>query len=97
MRKRLSPQNSVTAVVLKLHTNKYRKLLPLPTSEITNSAAPEPEGSSPHSREVNIKEGKMAVPFGLHSELNVLTDSVQVVKEFRQLAWTVSQMTNVST
>jgi hypothetical protein len=38
---------------------------------------------------VNIKEGKMAVPSGLHSELNVLMDTVQVVKELQQLAWTM--------
>jgi hypothetical protein len=38
---------------------------------------------------VDIKEGKMAVPLGLHSELNVLMDTVQVAKELRQLAWTV--------
>jgi hypothetical protein len=35
--------------------------------------------------DVNIKEGKMAVCFVLSSELNVLVDTVQVVKELRQL------------
>jgi hypothetical protein len=39
--------------------------------------------------DVNIKEGKMVDPFGLHSELNVLMATVQVVKELRQLAWTM--------
>jgi hypothetical protein len=38
---------------------------------------------------VNIKEGKVAVPLGLHSEMNVLMVTVQVVKEVRRLAWTV--------
>jgi hypothetical protein len=41
------------------------------------------------SVDANIKEGKMAVPFGLHSELNALMDTVQVFKELRQLAWTM--------
>jgi hypothetical protein len=36
---------------------------------------------------VNIKEGKVTDPFGLHSELNILMYTVQVVKEVRQLAW----------
>jgi hypothetical protein len=43
------------------------------------------------TEDVNIKEGKMAVPFRLHSELNVPMDTVQVVKELRQLAWTMGQ------
>jgi hypothetical protein len=31
----------------------------------------------------------MAVHLGSHSELNVPTDTVQVVKKLRQLAWTM--------
>jgi hypothetical protein len=38
---------------------------------------------------VNIKEGKMAVPLRLHGELNALMDTIQAVKELRQLAWTM--------
>jgi hypothetical protein len=41
--------------------------------------------------DVNIKEGKMAVPFGLHRELNALMDTVQAIKELRQIAWTMGQ------
>jgi hypothetical protein len=37
--------------------------------------------------DVNVKVGKMAIPFGLYSELNATMDTVHVVKEFRQLAW----------
>jgi hypothetical protein len=31
----------------------------------------------------------MAITFGFHFELNVLMDTVQVVKELLQLAWTM--------
>jgi hypothetical protein len=31
----------------------------------------------------------MAVPLRLHGELNALMDTVQVVKELRQLVWTM--------
>jgi hypothetical protein len=39
--------------------------------------------------DVDIKEGKTAVPFGFHNELNVPMDTVQVLKELQQLAWTM--------
>lgn len=31
----------------------------------------------------------MAIPFGLHSELNIPIDTLDVVNELRQLAWTI--------
>jgi hypothetical protein len=39
--------------------------------------------------DANIEEGKMATPLGLHSEMNVLTDTVQVAKELQHLACTM--------
>jgi hypothetical protein len=41
--------------------------------------------------DANIVEGKMADTLSLHSEINVLMDTVQVVKELQHLASTTGQ------
>jgi hypothetical protein len=38
---------------------------------------------------IYVKEGKVAISFGLHSELNGLVDAVQVVKEVLKLVGSV--------
>jgi hypothetical protein len=38
---------------------------------------------------INTKEAKMAIPSHPHSELDVLTDTVKVVKEVNQPAWAI--------
>jgi hypothetical protein len=37
----------------------------------------------------HVKEGKVAISFCLHTELDVLMETDQVVKELSQLAWSM--------
>jgi hypothetical protein len=60
---------------------------------VVHSMAPRVIGSPV---DINIQEGKVAISFCLHGELNALVDTVQVVKEVLSLSGPCGQMTKVS-